>query len=515
MNYEDHRKRGQVLVSERDRAQTSLNEHKSARAPKLHQAQESEHRLKRLRESKEQRGGYPNGMDALLSAIQREKNFVEQPLGPIGDFVHLKKAVWSGILEKSFGATLNGFIVTSKDDQKRLSSIMRKSNCSVPIFIGNSSIFDYSDHEPEAQFETILRVLKVDHPSVLRQLIINHNIEQIILIENLNDASGVMFGQPRICNVKACLSLHPSDRSVGERIAYGTDNSVSTNFMEIYRGLPRMKTDSQNQINLENEVLDQARSKLNDHDTRQQELMRTLESCRQALKDHKETSDDLKIAYQQAEDKVDQLRDELDKNVVEEGKLEALKQGLEKQEEDKKHFGQSYQESVLAKDEHLAKKKVLLNDLNKIDERLAIITKKVDKAQKAREKAEERRLNALIKKNEAFQEIETLREDRTEQEQERASQSEKVKDFTVKAKQIGDRVAVAQGETTDSLEKKLHKLDADQKRFEQRIGGDVQKISNDYTAAATAHKVAAKQIEDDERLVQVCQIMLPLYKAFC
>ena len=500
--YEQRAKEMPMVEASKTQAQSDLSEHNASRAAKAQLVKESENSLKRLRESKEQRGVYPNGMDQLLGAIQRERGFRDKPVGPIGNFVHLKKAVWSGILEKSFGTTLNGFIVTSKDDQRLLSNIMRKADCLVPVFIGNNSNFDFSGHEPDSQYETILRVLKIDHPLVLRQLIINHNIEQIILIEDMDEARDIMMG-PRLPKVKACLSIQPGNHGLGERFAYGADNSVATNYMDTHRGLPRMKTDLQSQIDFENEVLSRVRSELSEHDARYRELKHAFESCQQTINQHKDAVEESKLTWQQAEDNADSFKDDLEKNASEEGRLEQLKKGLETAEERKRRCESDYQESVLAKDELLSRKKQVLEEMNKIDERAAAASRKVEKSRKFCENAEEERISVLIKKNEAFQAIESLRQSRSEQEEDRVAQSEKVEDFTVQAKRIGPRVAVDEGETPDSLERKLKKLDADQTRFEARIGGDTQKISNDYTAAVTAHKAAAKQIEEDEKLVQV------------
>ncbi len=44
----------------------------------------------------------------------------------MGNHVRLLKPLWSRILEKSFGGALEAFIVTSKEDQLRLSAMMQK-----------------------------------------------------------------------------------------------------------------------------------------------------------------------------------------------------------------------------------------------------------------------------------------------------------------------------------------------------------------------------------------------------
>ena len=69
----------------------------------------------------------PNKLRDLLDAIKRERGFREVPVGPIGRHVKLTASKWGRILEKQFGQALNGFVVTSKHDQTRLSSLMTKT----------------------------------------------------------------------------------------------------------------------------------------------------------------------------------------------------------------------------------------------------------------------------------------------------------------------------------------------------------------------------------------------------
>lgn len=70
----------------------------------------------------------PPVLEKLLSAIESERRFRESPVGPMGRYVELLKPEWGSILEKSFGATLNAFVVTSKDDHTVLSEIMKRHN---------------------------------------------------------------------------------------------------------------------------------------------------------------------------------------------------------------------------------------------------------------------------------------------------------------------------------------------------------------------------------------------------
>lgn len=60
----------------------------------------------------------------LLKAIRNDTGFKDQPIGPIGMHIRLKRPEWSPILETFFGGTLDAFAVTNKDDQRRLQNII-------------------------------------------------------------------------------------------------------------------------------------------------------------------------------------------------------------------------------------------------------------------------------------------------------------------------------------------------------------------------------------------------------
>ena len=124
----DHAKKARQLHENKTQAQQRVEEHKSERHAKQQQVQESESRIKTLQSSTSRKGAYPQGVDQLVKAIQREPGFSEKPIGPLADYVHLQKPVWSSVLERFFGGSLNGFVVAKKDDQQRLSNLMRRLN---------------------------------------------------------------------------------------------------------------------------------------------------------------------------------------------------------------------------------------------------------------------------------------------------------------------------------------------------------------------------------------------------
>lgn len=124
---EDHENSVGALETDRRHAEMDLKESQLPIGPKRSEVQQCENQLNELIKDRGQRqGAYHPNMPRLLDAIRQDEGFSQKPVGPLGNQVRLLKPLWSSILEKSFGATLNSFIVTSKHDQSRLSNLMQR-----------------------------------------------------------------------------------------------------------------------------------------------------------------------------------------------------------------------------------------------------------------------------------------------------------------------------------------------------------------------------------------------------
>ena len=117
--------------------------HEDSRGPVAQRKAEvrnCEERIKGLnRDQGQQQGAYPANMDRLLRAIKQDGAFRQAPVGPIGKHVRLLNPLWSSILEKTFGGVLNSFVVTSKEDQNRLSNVMQQAGWCVRLLLKGSS----------------------------------------------------------------------------------------------------------------------------------------------------------------------------------------------------------------------------------------------------------------------------------------------------------------------------------------------------------------------------------------
>lgn len=123
----DHENELPALEDNKFRAERELKDSYEPVKRQRAAVQESEGRLNALvRDRGQQQQAYPPNMTRLLAAIRQDDGFQQKPTGPMGNHVRLLKPLWSSILEKSFGGALEAFVMTSKEDQFRLSAIMQR-----------------------------------------------------------------------------------------------------------------------------------------------------------------------------------------------------------------------------------------------------------------------------------------------------------------------------------------------------------------------------------------------------
>ncbi|KAL9026519.1 MAG: hypothetical protein Q9196_004825 [Gyalolechia fulgens] len=504
---EDHEAGLHNLEDEQRRLSQNLEQSRGPIPLKRQEVQACEERLNRLVKDKgKQDGAYPANLPRLLRAIQEDNGFRQLPVGPIGYHVRLLKPSWSSILEKSFGAALNTFIVTSKPDQARLSEIMSRLQCPCPIMIGNNDRVDTTNHEPDPQFDTSLRVLEIDNELVRKQLIINQAIEQTILIENRQDAVNTM-SDTRIQNVKQCYA--PNVRpGTGIRFSYGWGGGLSENYVPAFNGPPRMKTDVEFQISACRAELQRLRSELNDLESTLRERQTVLKNCEQAITRHKRESREHRLEVQRIEAEIEDVQDTLDKDAVEEGKLEALKEGLSEAKEELATHQASFGDSVIAVDKARESLRTLRERMKSMDSEIAEVQAKIRKAETKRVKLSERREAALREKNSAFAELEQAKEMQENTRKARTDIAETVAIWIGEASQVCPRVPIDKGETYSTVEKRMEKLQADLKRAESQLGGTRQELAERAAQKVRAFRQAKEQVTGVERLAQLLKSAL-------
>ena len=158
----------------------------------------------------------------------------------------------------------------------------------------------------------------------------------------------------------------------------------------------------------------------------------------------------------------------MDKDVVQEGRLDTLKESLAEAERDKTRLESSYQESVIAKDKHLADMNDCRQDLTALDKHVEEAQLKVKKAESRLTKLIEQRLLALKDKNSAIFQLQEARDTKLDLEKDRAEKVALVAEFVEAASKVCPRIPVDPGETGSTLEKKMLQIQKDIDKHEAR-----------------------------------------------
>lgn len=193
-----------------------------------------------------------------------------------------------------------------------------------------------------------------------------------------------------------------------------------------------------------------------------------LKACEQAIVRHRRESKGLSIAVQGAKSIVDELQDALDRDVIEEGRLDVLKEHLAEAKEEVTTHEASYEDSVVAIDKAKEASKGSRDQMTTLDARIAEMEAHISKADNKATRVSAQRDGALHLKNSAYESIDKAVLYKETVEKQRAGKVDVVAQFTEQANNICARVAVDAGETGDSLDKKLKKLSADLKKYEDK-----------------------------------------------
>ncbi|OJK00610.1 hypothetical protein ASPACDRAFT_77462 [Aspergillus aculeatus ATCC 16872] len=460
------------------------------------------------REGGARNSGFHERMPALTKAIEQEGSFRRRPVGPIGHYVSLLKPKWASILENSLGTTLSSFVVTSKSDMNILSNIMQRVNCVCPIFIGSDGHIDTSNHEPDPTYDTALRVLQIDNELVRRQLIINHGIEQMLLIEDLEEASSVLFDGQKPRNVKRCYCIDPTNRRRGFHLSYSRTGEPSQAPVPAYNGSPRMKSDLASQISMQKDVLADLRRILSDQEQSLRSARSSLEGCKQARVRHDRRSSELRIAVQKAEDLIDEITEALDKEAVEDGRIDVLQTTLKEAEEEKRLNEGSLQDGIEAMDAMMKGLKAIKQELSAKEAEVLTMDEELRLAQNEAQMSMENHRRSIREKNAAIERINDSKKGRVLIQQRLEEIAARILDFSEKASLVSPRVAIAEGETAASLDKKLDRLHTDLRQYNQELGATREELAAQASRAKEAYEQALKQVDEFQTLAEVLKTTL-------
>ncbi|KAG6919641.1 hypothetical protein DXG01_003505 [Tephrocybe rancida] len=131
---------------------------------------------------------YGRDIKTVLESIKKERWIGERPVGPLGLYVKARDAAtWGKLLRSQLTHLMTAYAVSNETDRKNLRQILNRTG---------KDIFDYSSGEPPEKYLTVLRVLEVTDPYVLRILINMAKIERIILAETRPEAMSFLRSIP-------------------------------------------------------------------------------------------------------------------------------------------------------------------------------------------------------------------------------------------------------------------------------------------------------------------------------
>lgn len=480
---------------------------------------------KRIKELEQGQGSlydaYETQMRQLLRMIEEDAGFERKPVGPIGAHIQVLEPMWSPMLERTFGESLNGFVVTSKRDQLRLSEMMRRLKMvRSPILIGNARPIDTSNSEPDKNFSTILRILKIDDPLIRNQLIINNRIEKTILVKTKAEADRIMLSSAPPRNVIACYHPLPAKGhgwTVRLTVNANGASSSPTRPPDAHQK-PRLKSDSRQETSLYTDRLSQLQTELKDLQNQKIEQQRASEHCDREILRIKKLVEEKVRRRRQIEADVNQIESDLDSFEGVDGRLEGLRADLVRAQESVNVYGDQYGTIGLRKSEQNQLCEQLHKTHKNEEAQHAKFMQQVAKAEDKVKRGNDMRLIAVQAKNEAHDSLQMAENAKRRLEVKQERLRETVTEWTEAATKVCPRVHIGENETYESIEKKLDSLDRTLKERERRRGMTddqvIQRAGQTKEAYNSLRKAYDQVCKENRALKQTLNKRLKKWRSF-
>ncbi|KAI1814127.1 P-loop containing nucleoside triphosphate hydrolase protein [Poronia punctata] len=499
----DHKADLQPLQEAEQAAIAKAEEPANSLARKREEIQSAESGLRVLSQARrDPLDSFEPKMRQLLKVIDDDKGFAQKPIGPLGAFIQLTKPEWMSILEKYIGQGLAGFIVGSKADQARLMGHMDRLRIyGSSVYIGNAALNNL--REPDAKFDTILRVLKFDDQRVRDHLIINNHIEQTLLIESRSTAEDVMFGGPPE-NSGSCLAFHDLKKGHGVRITNIRGNLSTSPISPNPSQKPRMKTDQDSQVNYYKEQLMQLNAEYQEIEGLRRAAEQAVQRARRATAQHKQREEQLKREGEKAQVAVNNIQASLDEFDGTDGRLQGLKEALKEEQERKDHYGNQYAEVAIKKTQLNEEADELKKELSQAHKVASDHNARVIKAKDKIERLKETRRLALSEKNAAHDNRAVAEVAKTEAEAARDRQAKVLEDSIGEATEVvSQRAYIPEGETKQSIERKYESTFQQMRRLTSQMGGSEAEINHWAGEAKRDFNAARQNVKSVRQAVEI------------
>jgi len=259
---------------------------------------------------------------------------------------------------------------------------------------------------------------------------------------------------------------------------------------------------------MQQDMVDGLKQELGDIQRRFTEIQQQGVRCTQAVQKFHNDAKRWKLAFQQSEENVERLREELEKEAPQDGLVESLKLQLTEAEDEQRLHQSQFDEATQAKTRLGQAGAAFKRELDDCEQRLREFQTRITKAQRKIGQLTERRERALRQKNEALAAVEDAKKDRQTGIDDRTELAAHVASFIEQATKFCERVGVDPGETCNSLDQKIDRWNKDIQRAERALGGNPEEIARDATKAKLDYDAVKKSQDSLNTLLQTLKSSL-------
>lgn len=222
---------------------------------------------------------------------------------------------------------------------------------------------------------------------------------------------------------------------------------------------------------------------------------------------------------QRMAERAEELRDALDKENAEDGRIDALQAVLKEAEEEKQLNEGSLSDSEAAMEAMMQTLKEIRREISAQDSDLRTLRERLQVAESEQKLVKTKQTKILDEKNEAVALIDRDKQTKIAIEARREQIRARVLEYNEKAGMVSARVPVDEGETPGSLDRKLDRLGRDLERYNLeyvscaslfatkltllRLGSSREEIAADAARTVATYNRAVQQLEQFSALSQV------------
>lgn len=221
---------------------------------------------------------------------------------------------------------------------------------------------------------------------------------------------------------------------------------------------------------MQQENLNNARRDLQEAENNVRTVEAALTRAKQAKVRFEREAKNMREQRQSCEDRIEQLQGELDADAANDtGALDELHAQYNEAEQNLQAANDTMMDSINALDKSGEENSLIKQQLDAATKEVEEAQARLTKAQKRLDDKDTQRVLALRKKNEALEMVDLAQNEKAGLEEQRVEQKAIVDEYETEASKVCRRITVDPGNTVESLDKKLEKLEEENTRYQNRL----------------------------------------------